>query len=70
MITLLFSVFFDLRYFLLFFGLVIGAFSVALAILLTDTSDDYNQVKAISVYILALRQSIGDYDTSTVTGDT
>jgi hypothetical protein len=41
---MLLSVFVDIKYFLLFFGIVTGAFATVLAILLEDTPDDYSDI--------------------------
>jgi hypothetical protein len=63
---MLYKVFYDFRYFLPFFGMVIGAFTVILQILLKKSNETYDGIRPIAFYVLALRQSIGDYDTSTL----
>lgn len=60
------SVFVDLRYFLLFFGIVIGAFATVLAILLYDTPTDPYSGSGISYFAVALRRALADNDTSEV----
>jgi Polycystin cation channel len=64
LVQMLVDVFSDLRYFLLLFALVIGAFTLVIAIISEDATDGYDGIKSVAFYILALRQSIGDYDTS------
>ncbi len=68
---MLISVFVGLRYFLIFFAIVIGCFCVCLTILIPtlDNADDYSPLGRFSYFVLALRQSIGDYDTSTLTSN-
>jgi hypothetical protein len=58
------SVFIDLRWFLLFFGLVIAFFTLFLAVLLKDDLSSYEGIGPVGYYIIALRESIGDYDTN------
>lgn len=60
------SVFVDLKYFLLFFGIVIGAFATVLAIILENTPNDYSDISGISYFALALRRALADSDTSEV----
>lgn len=66
LVRMLVNVFYDLRYFLIFFLIVLGMFTVLIQVILKDTSDDYDGVRNGSFFILALRQSVGDYDTSTL----
>ena len=55
----------DIAYFLLFFGLVIGSFTAVISIIVTDTSDLYDGVHGIAIYLLAIKTSIGDADPDT-----
>jgi hypothetical protein len=64
LIQMLKSVFIDLRWFLLFFGLVIAFFTLFLAVLLKDDLSSYEGIGLVGYYIIALRESIGDYDTN------
>ncbi len=61
---MLISVFYDLRWFLFFFGLVIAFFTLFLAVLLKDDLSSYEGIGIVGYYIIALRESIGDYDTN------
>jgi len=63
---MLLSVFYDLRFFLLFFAMVVGAMTVMLQIVLKTSGESYDGIKGIAFFILALRESIGDYDTQTI----
>ena len=62
------NVFYDLRYFLIFFAMVVGAITVMVQILLKDTGEDYNGIQDFAFFVLALRESVGDYDTQTLVG--
>jgi len=64
LIQMLISVFKDLRWFLFFFGLVIAFFTLFLAVLLKDDLSSYEGIGPVGYYIIALRESIGDYDTN------
>ena len=63
LIQMLFSVFRDLRPFLLFFGIVIIFFSMILAVLLKDDLNNYEALGPVVYFIIAMRESIGDFDT-------
>lgn len=65
---MLMNVFYDLRFFLLFFAMVIGAMTVMVQIVLKSSGEGYDGIKNFAFYVLALRESIGDYDTSTLVG--
>jgi hypothetical protein len=58
---MLLNVFYDLRYFLLFFGLAVVSFSLYLGILV-DELTDYEGIGPIGYFGIALRTSLGDYD--------
>ena len=64
LIQMLIAVFKDLRWFLFFFGIVVAFFSIFLAVLLRDDLSNYEGIGIIGYYIIALRESIGDYDTN------
>jgi hypothetical protein len=66
MVKMLVTVFFELRYFLFFFLLVIGGLTVMIEIILKDSGENYEGIKTSAFFVLALRQSIGDYDTSSL----
>jgi hypothetical protein len=61
---MLIAVFKDLRWFLFFFGMVIAFFSIFLAVLLKDDLTNYEGIGLVGYYIVAMRESIGDYDTN------
>jgi hypothetical protein len=63
---MLVAVFRDLRTFLIFFGITIGFFSVFVGIILKDLSD-YEGIGPVGYFVIALRESIGDYDTASYT---
>lgn len=62
-IMMVVGVFKDLRKFLYFFALVVIFFSVLLGILSPDLSD-YEEIGPVSYFVIAMRESIGDYDTA------
>jgi hypothetical protein len=57
------SVFRDMLYFLYFFTFVVIFFSIFLGILVNDLTD-YESIGPMGYFAIALRQSIGDYDTA------
>jgi hypothetical protein len=57
------SVFKDIYYFFYFFMFVVIFFSVFLGILVNDLSD-YEGIGPVGYFAIALRQSLGDYDTA------
>ena len=56
------AVFRDMSTFLLFFGIVIGFFTILFEVLIND-NDDYEEIGLVGYFLIALRQSIGDYIT-------
>ncbi len=58
------AVFKDLRWFLFFFAMVLGFFSIFLAVILKDDLTNYEGLGIIGYYVIAMRESIGDYDTN------
>jgi hypothetical protein len=59
-------VFRDLLIFLIFFLLVIGGLTVMAYIIINESGDSYKGIKAAAYFVIVLRQSIGDYDTSSI----
>jgi hypothetical protein len=57
------QVFRDMLNFLYFFSFVVIFFSIFLGILVNDLTD-YEGIGPIGYFAIALRQSIGDYDTA------
>ena len=64
LIQMLILVFKDLRWFLFFFVLVILFFTLFLAVLLKDDLSSYDGIGPVGYFIIALRESIGDFDTN------
>lgn len=64
---MLISVSVGLKDFLIFFALVIVALGLILNIIMQGKFHAYSGVGEIDVYILALRQAIGDTDTEAIT---
>jgi hypothetical protein len=60
---MLLAVFSDLKSFILFFGIVIGFFSIFLIALLKDDLANYEGIGPVGYFIIALRESLGDFDT-------
>ena len=58
---MLLNVFYDLRFFLFFFGVVIVSFSLYLSILVNELTD-YEGIGIFGYFAIALRTSLGDYD--------
>jgi hypothetical protein len=61
---MLLAVFRDLKAFLILFGIVIAFFSIFLAVLLKDDLTNYEGIGPVGYFIIALRESLGDYDTN------
>jgi hypothetical protein len=54
---------------LYFFGFVVVFFSVFVGILIKDLSD-YEGIGPVAYFVIALRESIGDYDTDSYSQNT
>jgi hypothetical protein len=61
---MLLAVFRDLKAFLFFFGIVIAFFSIFLAVLLNDDLTNYEGIGPVGYFIIAMRESLGDFDTN------
>ena len=66
LVRMLVNVFYDLRYFLLFFLIVVCMFTTLIHIIVDEVEEGYEGIGALSFFVLALRQSVGDYDSSTL----
>jgi hypothetical protein len=66
---MLVAVFRDLRTFFFFFMIVNAFFSVFVGILVKDLSE-YEGIGPIGYFVIALRESIGDYDTASYSKNT
>lgn len=60
---MLLAVFVELKSFLFFFGFVIAFFSVFVGIIVKELPD-YEGIGPVGYFVIALRESIGDYDTA------
>ena len=60
LIQMLQSVFYDMRYFLLFFTFFISAFAAFLSVILQNNETTYRGLGAGAFFMMALRTSIGD----------
>ncbi len=70
LIQMLLVVFVDMKHFLFFFGIVVTFFSITLSVLLNDDLTNYEGVGPVGYFIVAMRQSIGDFDTiDSITGN-
>ena len=63
---MLVSVFQKLTPFFIYFLMVIGAFTVMIDIVAQDVGGAYQGISKAALFVMALRQSIGDGDTSTL----
>ena len=52
--------------FLFYFLLVIGGFTVMAFIIMVESGEAYNGIKSVAYFVIILRQSVGDYDTSSI----
>ena len=60
------NVFRKLSLFFIYFMMVIAAFTVMIEIVAQDEGEAYEGISKASLFVMALRQSIGDGDTSTL----
>ena len=63
---MLIVVFKELILFLIYFLLVIGGLTVMAYIIMVESGETYNGIKSVAYFVIVLRQSIGDYDTSSI----
>jgi Ion transport protein len=63
LVQMFISVFRDMQNFIIFFSFVVIFFSIFLGILINDLSS-YEGIGPAGYFVIALRQSLGDYDTS------
>jgi hypothetical protein len=52
--------------FLFYFLLVIVGFTVMAFIIMVESGEAYNGIKSVAYFVIILRQSVGDYDTSSI----
>jgi hypothetical protein len=63
---MLIVVFKELLIFLFYFLLVIGGLTVMAQIIIKESGEGYDGIKLAAFFVIVLRQSIGDYDTSSI----
>ena len=66
LVRMLLDVFKELRIFLFFFLLVIGGLTVMAYIIMVESGEAYNGIKSVAYFVIILRQSLGDTDTSSI----
>ena len=66
LVRMLIVVFKELLIFLFYFLLVIGGLTVMAQIIIKESGDGYDGIKTAAFFVIVLRQSIGDYDTSSI----
>lgn len=55
------TVFYDLRYFLMYFSIIVSFFAIQVSILMTDV-EDHDGIGSFKYFVMALRTSLGDND--------
>ena len=70
LVKMLTTVFQKLGLFFLYFLMVIAAFTLMIDIVAQDVGDAYKGISKAALFVMALRQSIGDGDTSTLIDNT
>ena len=70
LVKMLTTVFQRLVFFFIYFLMVIGAFTVMIDIVAQDVGGAYKGISKAALFVMALRQSIGDGDTSTLIDNT
>ena len=63
LIQMLLAVFRDVEPFIIFFGIVIAFFCFIFGVLLNDLTG-YEELGPVGYFMIALRQSLGDFDTN------
>ena len=61
---MLLAVFRDLKPFMFLFVIVIAFFSIIFAVLLNNDLNSYEGLGTLGYFIIAMRESIGDFDTN------
>jgi hypothetical protein len=57
LVQMLIAVHYDIGYFLLFYGFVIGCFTAVISVVVKEPGDNYQGVSSIAFYLLALKTS-------------
>jgi hypothetical protein len=56
----------ELIIFLVYFLLVIGGLTIMAFIIMVESGETYNGIKSVAYFVIMLRQSVGDFDTSSI----
>lgn len=62
LVSMLTGVFFDLKFFLGFFAIVVATFSLILSVLLPEAATSYPGTWIFSFIVMSFRTSLGDFD--------
>jgi hypothetical protein len=62
LVSMLTGVFFDLKFFLGFFAIVVATFSLILSVLIPEAALSYPGTWAFSFIVMSFRTSLGDFD--------
>ena len=62
LVSMLTGVFFDLKFFLGFFAIVVATFSLILSVLLPEAAASYPGTWIFSFIVMSFRTSLGDFD--------
>jgi len=63
-IQMLLEALLDIFYILIFAGIIVIFFSISIAVLIKDDLSKYDKIGPLGYFIIAVRQSVGDFDTS------
>jgi hypothetical protein len=66
LVSMIQSVFIELKFFLSFFVFVLIEFGLLFFILIDDTLEDYVGIDAVSYYMFSFRASLGDFDVAPI----
>jgi hypothetical protein len=61
LVNMLIQVFFDLSYFLAFFGMVVSGFSMLILVMMPTVKDNYEGTGLFAYLVMAFRSSLGDF---------
>jgi hypothetical protein len=61
LVQMIVNVFYDMRYFLIYFGIIMSFFSIMVSIIMVDVPD-HDGIGPVKFFIMTLRTSLGDND--------
>ena len=61
LVNMLIQVFYDLAYFLAFFGIVVYTFSLLILVMMPSVRENYEGTGVFAFLVMAFRTSIGDF---------